>query len=81
MPCCVLLKNSDDMIIVKSAWCEKLNKAASRIHGCHPWEMMKIFYSPDRTKRANFHLQVMRTFIDTRMACYYGFVVKICGKI
>lgn len=79
MPCCVLLKNSGEIIILKSAWCEKLNKAESRIHGCRPWEMVKIFYSPDKKKRADFRLQIMKTFHHNRMACYYGYVMKICG--
>lgn len=79
MPCCVLLKNEDEVIIVKSEWCQQLNGAANRMHGCCPSTVIKIFYSPDKTKRADFGLQTMRTFNAARMAFYYGYVVKICG--
>lgn len=80
MPCVVYLYYPDEIVIVKSAWCEKMNTADILNTGSRPGEVMLIFHSPDKTAKADFELEPRNIYNDAITACYYGYVLQICGK-
>lgn len=80
MPCCVLLECTKEILVVKDSWCEKVNGADIRNGGCGPSDSMKIFYSPNKKRRADFSLETSPNFDADATTCYDGFVIYICGK-
>lgn len=77
MPCVVLI-NDYKIKILKSEWTQNVNKAVSRVKGISP--SVKIFYAPNKQQKPNFELRCEANFHPKRAACYYGSVLKICGK-
>lgn len=80
MPCVILLADSDEIRIVKSDWVEKVNNAESRTNGTPPHIALKFFHSPNKQQQANFELEPVADFHLNQTACYFGYVLKICGK-
>lgn len=82
MPCVVCLECDDfyELKIVKKSWCENLKTADVKNKGKLPTENVKIFYSTDKTQKANFELETLNELDDERAACYIGYVLNVCGK-
>lgn len=84
MPCVVFVKNSKNLMIVRSKWCQKINDAENRNFGSRPGEKMKIFFSSNRKAEPNFQLDAVDLDVfDENMAacaCYHGYVLRNCGK-
>lgn len=80
MPCVILLEESSQIRIIKTAWVEKVNSADSRTSGTPPNIPVKIFYSPNKQLPADFQLKPEVDFDPEQTACYTGYVLKIFGK-
>lgn len=81
MPACVIVGDSNKILVVKNSWCDGVNNDAdSRNCGTPPWSTIKIFFSPDKTKKANFRLRPRDVFNERKTACYFGNVLCISGK-
>lgn len=80
MPCVVYLQRSKGLIVVKSAWCDKINDAKSINSGLHPGRKRKIFFSPEKKAKADFQMEPKTVFDGNIAACYFGFVLRNCGK-
>lgn len=81
MPCVVLLRDSPEIIVVKSVWCKSTNEADTINFGNRPSELVKVFYSPNKKDKPDFNLQEPDTFDNTIAACYFGFILDNFGKI
>lgn len=66
--------------MVKTSWCEKLKGADPKNSGVLPTKTVKIFYSGDTAQKANFDLEVVERFDENVPACYFGYVLFMCGK-
>lgn len=81
MPACVLIKNTNRILVLKSSWCNGVkNDARNLTSGNHPADETKIFFSPDRRAIANFSKRIEKVFDDTKTACYIGHILNVCGK-
>lgn len=80
MPCVVFLRDSQETIIVKKAWCQCNNGADIINCGTRPGELVKIFYSPNKREKPNFGLENRWDFNGTVAACYFGFILDNFGK-
>lgn len=80
MPACVILKNCETFQIIKTAWCESLCDANNRNYGNRSHDLTKVFYSPDKSTKPDFSLEPSENFDATKVACYEGYVMKICGR-
>lgn len=79
MPCVVLLRQSKKILIVKSVWVQDLNGAKNRNEG-KSRGVLKIFFSPDKSRKPDFQMRSAAVFHPAKTACYVGFILKICGK-
>lgn len=80
MPSVVCFEYSGEIKVVKTAWCEKLKSADPKNSGVLPTKIIKIFYSNNTAQKANFGLEVVEEFDENVPACYYGYVLYMCGK-
>lgn len=82
MPCvvCLYLCDGEKIIIVKAAWCQRIDEADTINHGSRPGDMMIFFFSPNKSEKPNFDLSAEDFFDETINACYDGFVLGEFGK-
>lgn len=80
MPCVVRFDDSRIMKVVKTSWCENLKSANIKNIGFSHSTFVKIFYSQDTSQKPNFGLEIKEIFDEETPACYYGFVLRICGE-
>lgn len=81
MPCAILLDDTDEIVIVKDAWVEKLNTAENRNAGMDVNKTVTFFYSQDKSKKADFQLRPGAAFHPERTGCYIGNVLNIYGEL
>lgn len=77
---CVILKNSEDIIIVENKW---INLSMSRMFngaGAKKFAERKIFYSPNSKDNANFNMPARDQFDGDITACYWGHCLMGFGK-
>lgn len=80
MPCVVCFEDSRVLRIVKTSWCENFKNAETKNVGKPSSDLVKIFYSNDKTQKANFDLEELEELDEERSACYIGYVMQVCGK-
>lgn len=80
MPYVVRFEYSGVMKVVKTSWCERLKCADLKNKGFRVSTFVKVFYSKDTTQQPDFELETKETFDEGTPACYYGFVLRICGE-
>lgn len=80
MPCVLYAEKTRDIIIVKRSWCENIKCAETVNKGITRTKRVKFFYSNEKTHKPNFELDTEDEFDAEKNACYFGFILHICGK-
>lgn len=79
MPMVVMLANSGEMKIIRSDWVNK-SQADLRNGKVVPSEEVKIFYSPNKMRSADFRLASQWVFDRNATACYTAYLLKMTGE-
>lgn len=75
---CVRL-NSNELLIVRTSWCEGMHSTCTKRYGRRPTRQCKIFFSADANEKPDFTMAVKEIF-DAEKACYIGRVLNTFSK-
>lgn len=78
--CVVRLKNSTELFVLKTTWCEGMHSAQVKFYGNRSTRLRTIFYSPNELSQPDFSLDIADEFCSKDTACYKGYVVSTFGE-